>query len=328
MVTVSAMGNVPLAGFLFSNNSMTVSFSNTSTNVNSYFWDFGDGNTSTLISPTHVYNSSGTFTACLTVTNNCGSDTRCETFNLVGTNSSPLVVEMGHITGVVGDTVQIPVSVQNFEDIVLFQKSITLADTSIAEFVGISNFNLMFLNAGSFNVSADTITSIWLDASGNGQTVPPNTVIYMIDVVIKNTVGCSDIVFGNIPTPIQVVKKINGNDVTIGNQMIDGEICAIGSTNSPVNIAGEIAKENGQTVANVDVSCTSANNFMTTGDGLYNFSNLTHGNTYTVTPFKDDTPTNGVTGLDMVLVQQHIFCLLYTSPSPRDATLSRMPSSA
>ena len=26
--------------------------------------------------------------------------------------------------------------------------------------------------------------------------------------------------------------------------------------------------------------------------------------------------------------QQHIFCLLYTSPSPRDATLSRMPSSA
>ena len=25
---------------------------------------------------------------------------------------------------------------------------------------------------------------------------------------------------------------------------------------------------------------------------------------------------------------QHIYCLLYTSPSPRDATLSRMPSSA
>ena len=26
--------------------------------------------------------------------------------------------------------------------------------------------------------------------------------------------------------------------------------------------------------------------------------------------------------------EQHISCLLYTSPSPRDATLSRMPSSA
>ena len=29
-----------------------------------------------------------------------------------------------------------------------------------------------------------------------------------------------------------------------------------------------------------------------------------------------------------VVGEQPIFCLLYTSPSPRDATLSRMPSSA
>ena len=28
------------------------------------------------------------------------------------------------------------------------------------------------------------------------------------------------------------------------------------------------------------------------------------------------------------LLREHNFCLLYTSPSPRDATLSRMPSSA
>ena len=29
-----------------------------------------------------------------------------------------------------------------------------------------------------------------------------------------------------------------------------------------------------------------------------------------------------------MIVESHITCLLYTSPSPRDATLSRMPSSA
>ena len=38
-------------------------------------------------------------------------------------------------------------------------------------------------------------------------------------------------------------------------------------------------------------------------------------------------------GYDYVLIAEHHFsnygfCLLYTSPSPRDATLSRMPSSA
>ena len=30
----------------------------------------------------------------------------------------------------------------------------------------------------------------------------------------------------------------------------------------------------------------------------------------------------------LMLAKQGIICLLYTSPSPRDATLSRMPSSA
>ena len=31
---------------------------------------------------------------------------------------------------------------------------------------------------------------------------------------------------------------------------------------------------------------------------------------------------------DLVLSAKHIICLLYTSPSPRDGLLSRMPSSA
>ena len=35
----------------------------------------------------------------------------------------------------------------------------------------------------------------------------------------------------------------------------------------------------------------------------------------------------GITGI-AVIETSHIACLLYTSPSPRDATLSRMPSSA
>ena len=32
--------------------------------------------------------------------------------------------------------------------------------------------------------------------------------------------------------------------------------------------------------------------------------------------------------IDDIIIRQNCICLLYTSPSPRDATLSRMPSSA
>ena len=37
---------------------------------------------------------------------------------------------------------------------------------------------------------------------------------------------------------------------------------------------------------------------------------------------------NGTFVMGLPITAYYIFCLLYTSPSPRDATLSRMPSSA
>lgn len=50
-----------------------VVFQNNSANGNSFFWDFGDGTTSTLINPSHVYTSAGQYTVSLLVidTNNC-----------------------------------------------------------------------------------------------------------------------------------------------------------------------------------------------------------------------------------------------------------------
>ena len=43
-------------------------FTNTSVNMSSAFWDFGDGNTSVSLNPFHLYNTAGTFISKLTVT--------------------------------------------------------------------------------------------------------------------------------------------------------------------------------------------------------------------------------------------------------------------
>lgn len=60
----------------------TVSFTNTSMGGSppfTYVWDFGDGNTSTQANPTHTYNSTGPFTACLTITDSNGCiDSTCQ----------------------------------------------------------------------------------------------------------------------------------------------------------------------------------------------------------------------------------------------------------
>ncbi len=49
-----------------------------------YFWDFGDGNTSTAQFPTHTYSTAGTYLVCLTVNDslqNC-VDTHCDTVSI------------------------------------------------------------------------------------------------------------------------------------------------------------------------------------------------------------------------------------------------------
>ena len=61
----------PSAGFDIeqsSTNFLEYSFTNTSTNGSTYFWDFGDGNTSTEESPTHVYATADLYTVTLEVT--------------------------------------------------------------------------------------------------------------------------------------------------------------------------------------------------------------------------------------------------------------------
>lgn len=54
---------------------LTVVFSDSSTNdPETWLWRFGDGDTSTLQNPTHVYDSTGSYDVTLVVTNSVGTD--------------------------------------------------------------------------------------------------------------------------------------------------------------------------------------------------------------------------------------------------------------
>lgn len=78
---------LPTASFTHAHLGNNVSFTNTSSVSGStdYFWDFGDGNTSSALNPTHSY-SDGTYTACLSVSDECDADSACQTImiNTVG----------------------------------------------------------------------------------------------------------------------------------------------------------------------------------------------------------------------------------------------------
>ncbi len=77
------------AGFTSTTNNLTVDFTNSSTgNITTYFWDFGDGNNSSLTNPSHTYSAPGSYIVVLTVTNSCGSKQSTQTINVGGAPTS------------------------------------------------------------------------------------------------------------------------------------------------------------------------------------------------------------------------------------------------
>lgn len=65
----------PISNFSAQPEGNLVNFTNESLHGTSYFWDFGDGNTSNEQSPQHIYQQGGDYTVSLVVSNSCGSDT-------------------------------------------------------------------------------------------------------------------------------------------------------------------------------------------------------------------------------------------------------------
>lgn len=73
------------ANYSATNTVFTANFTNSSSGATSYAWDFGDGNTSTSTSPSHVYATAGNYNVCLTSYDNCGDSTVfCDSVTIVG----------------------------------------------------------------------------------------------------------------------------------------------------------------------------------------------------------------------------------------------------
>ncbi len=80
----------PVAAFNSQVNGLNATFTDNSSSATgtlySWMWDFGDGNTSTMMSPSHSYATTGTYNVCLTVMDSCGSTTICQNVEICTSN--------------------------------------------------------------------------------------------------------------------------------------------------------------------------------------------------------------------------------------------------
>ena len=115
-ITVNAL---PVAGFGVSDTllylpSSLALFQNTSLNANYYFWNFGDGSTSSDNTPWHIYDTIGYFTVTLVAINNlCGSDT------LVKTNYIHVDIMSGNELNVIVNDLKV-YGVENITEVIDF----------------------------------------------------------------------------------------------------------------------------------------------------------------------------------------------------------------
>ncbi|WP_246722874.1 pre-peptidase C-terminal domain-containing protein [Aliikangiella sp. G2MR2-5] len=102
----------PTAGFSYSTNELTVSFTDQSSdsdgNITARSWNFGDGSSSTSTNPTHTYASAGSYDVTLTVTDNDGNtDSTMQTVQVSDATQGELTkgVPVTGLSGSQGDEV-------------------------------------------------------------------------------------------------------------------------------------------------------------------------------------------------------------------------------
>src|SRR5689334_3625341 len=84
----------PVASFTANQTSgcspLNVQFNNTSTGAVSFFWDFGDGNTSTLANPSNIYSNAGSFNVMLVATSSLGQSDTLIAPGFITVNQNPV----------------------------------------------------------------------------------------------------------------------------------------------------------------------------------------------------------------------------------------------
>ncbi len=77
-VIIGGVSFVPQAAFTYEAVDLDYKFTSDLIEADTFYWDFGDGNTSTEVNPNHTYFQPGNYTVCLTAKNRCDTRQNCQ----------------------------------------------------------------------------------------------------------------------------------------------------------------------------------------------------------------------------------------------------------
>lgn len=300
-VVMAGDGVLPTAAFATEGSDLGVTLVNSSTDALSYAWDFGDGNTSTEVAPEHDYAMAGTYTICLTATNECGTDESCQEITV--TDGGNIQIVIGGDRSAPGTTARIPVSIQGATNLATIAGTFALADQGLATITHVSEGAIL----PQFNPENNSFTYV---ANGTaGVDLDENiTVLFFLHLELTNEVGISDIDLVDSPLRLEVSGVSNGLPILYNTGYLPGFVES--STNLLGMISTQAYDRDDEVVDLVNFQLSEpdenyvldlpedANGFATTLTGL------SLGRMYYVEPIKNTDPQNGLSSFEIFLAQR------------------------
>lgn len=299
------VGVPPLAAFEANQTATTTYSFNNSSSAGSYFWDFGNGQTSTDPNPVVDFGGPGVYNICLTTTNNCGEATTCEEISITSGN---IMLDIGEANGQLGQIVHIPVTLRGATNLATLAGSIGLAPALGANLIGISPA----LIQPQFNPSSRSFS--YLSENGNGIALDPNETRVLFYLRIEPLIPQGEIAifFANGPVALEISGVMpNGTPSLLqanqGNGRLMIEEASLGA--DMVVIANDL---NNGPIEEVSFTVASV---QTSGDTSIHLSNevgeahatqMPIGHQYVISAEKQDNPALGLSTFGLFLGQRYL----------------------
>ncbi|MEM7572175.1 MAG: Kazal-type serine protease inhibitor domain-containing protein [Bacteroidota bacterium] len=296
-------GTPPVAGFnLEEDNGLLFTFTNTSTDATSFVFDFGDGFSVDSFQSTYTYGAPGTYTICLTATNECASDTYCETIE--ASSNGDLTLDVGEREGVQNDEVLVPVMLLNGQSLASLSGSFAVEDESIAEIIGLEPgmiSPLFNLNNLSFSYFADQSSGITIGEE--------EMALFYLRVRLLAESGTTAISLTNNPVQVEMSGVFNGLASILYPQLTPGRVTVLVIDDG--GMTAELRTYWGEGVYGAEVMVTNdetgeSEMVVSDANGLAQVDNAGLGEMYYVDVSKDDNYENGLSTFGLFLGQRYL----------------------